>query len=41
MSVDFSVGLPSSFLTGFESCHEGGLLGGLTFVVSRWVLELP
>ena len=37
MSVHCSVGLPSSFLVGFESCHEGGLLGGFTFVVSCWV----
>ena len=41
MRVDCSVGLLSSFLAGFESCHEGGLLGVLTFVVSCWVLELP
>ena len=37
MRVDCLVGLPSSFLVGFESCHEGGLLGGLTFVASFWV----
>ena len=37
ISVDCSVGLPSSFLVGLERCHEGGLLGGLTFVVSCWV----
>ena len=41
MRVDCSVGLPSSLLVGFESCHECGLLGGLTFVVSCWVGELP
>ena len=40
MIVDCSVGLPSSFLVGLESCHKGGLLGGLTFVVSCWVGEL-
>ena len=33
------MGLPSSFLVGFESCHEGRLLGGLTFVVSCWGLR--
>ena len=39
ISVDCSVGLPSSFLVGFESCHQCGLLGGLTFVVSCWGLR--
>ena len=33
------MGLPSSFLVGFESCHQCGLLGGLTFVVSCWGLR--